>query len=256
MRVVDLIVHGEQLMVGVVTPHTAPGPEVELPALSRTRRHPDRTNKDAAIRVGQAPSAIRIRSRRVARSVHARGARPGHCKLSEPVDRCDRPCVDNFSYVLGRRAETALAEHIARRCNVPVVASGAAAAAGLRACAVQRVQLIHPPWFDDVFDALGVTYFGDHGFEAWVSKARSLPGDPAHVTPEHIVQWVVTHASDRAEAIFLAGTGFRTANAIDELERRTGRTVIGANQALLREILTVTNTAQTINGYGRLLRTD
>jgi hypothetical protein len=37
MRVVDLIVHGEQLMVGVVTPHTAPGPEVELAALSRGR---------------------------------------------------------------------------------------------------------------------------------------------------------------------------------------------------------------------------
>lgn len=31
---VDLIVHGEQLTVGVVTPHTAPGPEVELPARS------------------------------------------------------------------------------------------------------------------------------------------------------------------------------------------------------------------------------
>jgi maleate isomerase len=257
MRVVDLIVHGEQLMVGVVTPHTAPGPEVELPALSRgrvvtliarTRTPPYASGRPpqpfasgvAGLRALSMPAVLDLatanfRNRSIDVIAHA---------------------STTSSYVLGRRAETALAEHIARRCNVPVVASGAAAAAGLRACAVQRVQLIHPPWFDDVFDALGVTYFGDHGFEAWVSRARSLPGDPAHVTPEHIVQWVVTHASDRAEAIFLAGTGFRTANAIDELERRTGRTVIGANQALLREILTVTNTAQTINGYGRLLRTD
>jgi maleate isomerase len=113
------------------------------------------------------------------------------------------------------------------------VASGAAAVAGLRACAVQRVQLIHPPWFDDAFDALGVTYFRDHGFDAWVSKAMSLPRHPARVTTEQIVEWVVSHVADRAEAVFLAGTGFRTAQPIDELERRTGRTVVGANQALL-----------------------
>jgi hypothetical protein len=34
---VDPIVHGEQLTVGVVTPHKAPGPEVELHALSYGR---------------------------------------------------------------------------------------------------------------------------------------------------------------------------------------------------------------------------
>lgn len=50
----------------------------------------------------------------------------------------------------------------------------------------------------------------------------SLPGDPARVTSEHVVEWVVSHFSDRAEAMFLAGNGFRTAEAIDELERRTG----------------------------------
>jgi maleate isomerase len=95
------------------------------------------------------------------------------------------------------------------------------------------VQLIHPPWFDDAFDALGVTYFRDHGFDAWLSKAMSLPRHPARVTTDQIVEWVVSHVADRAEAVFLAGTGFRTAQAIDELERRTGRTVVGANQALL-----------------------
>ncbi len=160
------------------------------------------------------------------------------------------------SYVLGRRAETALLEHISRQFRVPVIVSGAAAVAGLRACAAQRVQLIHPPWFDDAFDALGVAYFGDHGFDTWVSKAMSLPSDPARVTTEQIVEWVASHVSDHADAVFLAGNGFRTANAIEELERRTGRTVIGANQALLREIFTATNTPHNITGYGRLLRTE
>lgn len=118
------------------------------------------------------------------------------------------------------------------------------------------MHLIHPPWFDEAFDALGVAYFRDHGFDAWASKATSLLSDPARVTTEQTVDWVVSHVADRAEAIFLAGTGYRTAQAIDELERRTGRTVIGANQALLWNILAVTKTTQAISGYGRLLRTE
>lgn len=254
---VDLIVHAEQLTVGVVTPHTAPGPEVELPALSRGRV------ATVIARTKTPPYASGRPPQPLASGVAGLRALSMPAVLDLATANFRNRSIDviahastTSSYVLGRRAETALAEHIARQCNVPVVASGAAAVAGLRACAVQRVQLIHPPWFDDAVDALGVTYFGDHGFDAWVSKAMSLPGDPSRVTSEQIVEWVMSNVSDRAEAVFLAGTGFRTADAIDELERRTGRTVVGANQALLWEILTVTNTAQTINGYGRLLRTE
>lgn len=254
---VELIVHGDQLTVGVVTPHTAPGPEVELPARSRGRvatliartktpPHPSGGPRQplafgvAGLRALSMPAVLDLattnfRNRSIDVIAHA---------------------STTSSYVPGRRAETALDGHIARQRNVPVVASGAAAVAGPRACAVQRVQLIHPPWFDDAFEVLGVTYFRDHGFDAWVSKAMSLPADRARVTTEQIMQWVVSHVADRAEAVFLAGAGFRTADAIDELERRTGRPVVGANQALLREILAVTNTAHTISGYGRLLATE
>jgi maleate isomerase len=254
---VDLIVHGEQLTVGVVTPHTAPGPEVELPALSRGRVI------TVIARTTTPPYASGRTAQPLASSVAGLRALSMPAVLDRAIANFRNRSIDvvahastTSSYVLGRRAETALVEHIARQCDGPVVASGAAAVAALQACAVQRVQLIHPPWFDDAFDALGVTYFGDHGFDTWVSKAMSLPGDPARVTTEQIVEWVVSHVSDRAEAVFLAGNGFRTAEAIDELERRTGRTVVGANQALLWEILTVTNTAQTVSGYGRVLRAE
>lgn len=254
---VDPVVPGERLMVGVVTPHAAPGPEVELPALSRGRV------VTLIARTTMPPYALGGPPQPLASGVAGLRALAMPAVLDLATANFRNRSIDviahastTSSYVLGRREETVLVEHIAWQCNVPVVASGAAAAAGLRACAVQRVQLIHPPWFDDVFDALGVTYFRDHGFDAWVSKARSLPGDPAGVTSEQIVQWVLSHVSDRAEAVFLAGTGFRTADAIDALERRMGRTVVGANQALLWNILAVTNTTHTISGYGRLLRTD
>ncbi|MDQ2749365.1 MAG: hypothetical protein M3Y44_07535 [Actinomycetota bacterium] len=180
---VDLIVHGEQLTVGVVTPHTAPGPEVELPALSRGRV------ATFIARTKSPPYASGGRPQPLASGVAGLRALSMPAVLDLATANFRNRSIDviayastTSSYVLGRRAETALTEHIARKCNVPIVASGAAAVAGLRACAVQRVQLIHPPWFDDVFDALGVTYFRDHGFDAWVSKAISLPGDPARVS--------------------------------------------------------------------------
>ncbi len=58
--------------------------------------------------------------------------------------------------------------------------------------------------------------------------------------PQRVIDWVEHHVEDRAEAVFLAGNGFRAAGAIDELELRTGRLVIEANQALLWGILAAT----------------
>lgn len=253
---VDLIGPGEQLTVGVLTPHTAPGPEVELPTLSHGRV------ATVTARTKPPPPAAGGPPRPFASDVAGLRALSMPAVLDLATAKFRNRSIDviahastTTSYVLGRHAETALVEHIARQGHVPVVASGAAVA-GLRACAVQRVQLIHPPWFDNAFDAVGVSYFRDHGFDAWVSKAVSLPSDPARVSTEQIVDWVVSHVADRAEAIFLAGTGFRTAEAIDELERRNGLIVVGANQALLRNILAVTNSEQTISGYGRLFRTE
>jgi maleate isomerase len=113
---------------------------------------------------------------------------------------------------------------------------------------------VHPPWFDDEFDELGAAYFRGQGFDAVVTRAVDLPRDPARVEPHQVVDWVRHHLEDRAEAIFLAGNGFRAAGAIEELELRTGRLVIEANQALLWGILTVTGTEWDLTGHGRLLR--
>jgi maleate isomerase len=157
-------------------------------------------------------------------------------------------------YVLGQRDEAALVQRLSQRFDVPGVASCAAAAAALRSQGVGQVQLVHPPWFDDEFDELGVAYFRGHGFDTVLIRARGLPGEPARVEPQQVVEWVEHHIEDRTEAVFLAGNGFRAAGAIEELERRTGRLVIEANQALLWGILAATGTRWNITDYGRLLR--
>ena len=127
--------------------------------------------------------------------------------------------------------------------------------AALRTHGVERVQVMHPPWFDDEFDELGDAYFRNQGLDAVVTKAVGLPDDPAGVEPQQVIDWVEHHVEDRAEAVFLAGTGLRAAAAVEELERRTGRLVLQANQALLWQVLVATGTKWDIVDQGRLLRT-
>jgi maleate isomerase len=157
-------------------------------------------------------------------------------------------------YVIGQRAEAALIGRLSERFDVPAVASCAAVATALRRHLVGRVQLVHPPWFADDFDELGAAYFRSQGFDVAVTKAAGIPTDPARVEPQHIIDWVEHHIENRAEAVFLAGNGFRAAAVVEELELRTGRLVLEANQALLWAILSATGKELDITGHGRLLR--
>jgi maleate isomerase len=143
-------------------------------------------------------------------------------------------------YVIGHREEAVLVERLSQRFDVPAVTTCAAAAAALRTHGIGQVQLVHPPWFADEFDELGMAYFRSQGFEAVVTKAVGLPDDPARVDPQPVIDWVEHHIQDRADAVFLAGNGFRAAGAIEELESRTGRLILEANQALLWSILAAT----------------
>lgn len=250
----------DQLTVGVVTPHAAPGPEVELPAITLGRV------KTVVCRIGppewppevsplppQTPSPVRAELRASTRLAAIDRA-------AVVFDGLALTAVAHASttsgYVIGHRAEAVLVERLSQRFQVPAVASCGAAVEALRVHGVGVVQLVHPPWFDDGFDELGASFFRNQGFGVVVTRAGGLPDNPAQVTPQHVVDWVEHHVADRAEALFLAGNGFRTVGAVDELETRTGRLVLGANQALLWGVLTATSTAWDITGHGRLMRAD
>ena len=247
---------GDRLTVGIVTPHAAAGPEIELPAMT--------SGRVAAVvsRTVPPPAASQAPSRDVP---------PAHAGLraSTELAAIDRAATTfrgrtldavahastTSGYVIGHRDEAAAVERLSQRFGVPAVASCAAAVAALRTHGIGQVQLVHPPWFDDEFDALGDAYFRSQGIDAVVTRAVGLPTDPARVRPQHVIDWVEHHISVRVEALYLAGNGFRAAGAVEELELRTGRLVIEANQALLWAVLTVTSTGWDVTGHGRLLRT-
>ena len=242
----------DTLTVGVLTPHAAAGPEVELPDMApgRITAVLARVRPAGAAATWTPPSAAPDLRALAAPACLDAAAAPLHAGSVEVVAFAST----SSGYALGRRAEAALVERLGRSCGVPAVASSAAAVDALRACGSRRVLLVHPPWFDDGIDASGVRYFRDQGFEVSLSKAGGLPDDPAAVRPEQVVEWVLGHAGDGADTVFLAGNGFRAARAVEELERRTGRLVLTANQVLLWSILAATGTRWELTGYGRLLR--
>jgi maleate isomerase len=243
---------GDTLRVGVLTPHAAAGPEVELPDMApgRVRAVVARIRPAGATASWTPPSAAtELRALAAPSSVDGAAAtfRGGSVEVVAFAS-------STSGYVLGHRAEAALVESLRRSCGVPAVASSSSAVEALRACGSRRVLLVHPPWFDDEVDALGARYFRDQGFEVSLSKASGLPDDPGAVRPGQVVDWVLRHVDEEADAVFLAGNGFRAVRAIEELERHTGRLVLTANQVLLWSILKATRTSWEVTGYGRLLR--
>src|SRR5215469_959573 len=70
------------------------------------------------------------------------------------------------SYVLGPDGEQALKARLEKRSNgIPVLFVGPAAVAAFLTLNVRRIALIHPPWFTDDEQQLGVTYFRSQGFD-------------------------------------------------------------------------------------------
>lgn len=228
-----------RLVIGVVTPHRAPGPEIELPAMTGGRVSAVVSRTEPSLRASTEDDALDqarddFRGTRIDALAHA---------------------STTTGYVIGPSEEAALVERLSTRFKVPAVTACAAAVAALRAHRIGRVQVVHPPWFDDTLDVLGAAYFRGQGFDAVVTKAVDLPDDPAGVDPPLVVDWVEHHLDVRADAVLLAGTGFRTAAAVEDLEQRVGLLVLTANQALLWGLLAATATPWRLVGHGRLLRT-
>ena len=178
----------DRLTVGVLTPHAAAGPEVELPAMTRGRVATVVSRTGSPPETSQTPSVT-------APTAHA------ELRASTEPAALDRAAVTfrgmtlaavahastTSGYVIGQREEAALIGRLSQRFEVPAVASCAAAAAALRRHGVGQVQVVHPPWFNDEFDELGATYFRSQGFDAAVTKTKRLPDDPARVEPQRII---------------------------------------------------------------------
>src|SRR6516164_7231125 len=150
--------------------------------------------------------------------------------------------------------------------DATVLLTGAAAVAAFRALGVRRIALIHPPWFSDDEQELGVAYFRNQGFEVVYANQMHLrgfsvakPTDPlrkfTEVYPAELYAFARTEVPTTAEAIFFGGNGFRAIGMIAALEQELGRRVLTGNQVVFWNALRQAGVRAPVNGYGRVFTT-
>jgi maleate isomerase len=157
------------------------------------------------------------------------------------------------SYVRGPADDVALKGRLELRTRgIPVVIPCAAAAAALTALGVKRLALINPPWFSAELSRQGANYFHDHGLDVVHHGSAGLPSDQLAIDPAQVHEWVCAHTPGNAEAVFIAGNGFRSIGAIQVLEQDLSRPVLTANQVAFWLALRLSGARIPIAGYGRI----
>jgi len=243
-----------RVCVGVLTPHASPGPEVEFQDMAGDQvvtrlvrvSPPGKTATDA---VTPPTTAAGLRETAVPTALDRAAVGLGHGQ----VDAIGYASTSS-GYAIGFQRETRLLRQLSRAREVPVAGTSTSAVIALRAFNIERLALVHPPWFEEELNALGAAFFQDQGFTVLTSTSADLPNDPSLIRPDAVVDWVCRHVDDEAEAVVIGGNGFRAAHAIEPLERRLGRLVIESNQVLLWSILAQVHADVEIRGYGSLFR--
>lgn len=220
----------EVITVGVLTPHATPGPDVEMPDMA-----PEKVRVEVSKTWNTGPAAL---------DEAASALLPGVDVLAV--------ASTGSGYAWGYDEESALVKRLRERWAVPVCSTPLSAASALRSRHVERISLVHPPWFGRSLNELGAEYFRSQGFEVVDARLADLPGDPDQVQPAMVVEWVAQHLSHRAEAVFIGGNGLRAARAIHQLEHRTGRLVLESNQVLLWSVLENAGAQVSVRGFGML----
>jgi maleate isomerase len=238
------------ISVGILTPHLAAGPEVELPAIAPglVATQVARISVPGVVASSGGtpqPTGLRELATPDALEEAATAFAPGS------IDAIAYASTSS-AYTLGFDTESAMVAELSSRLGLPVASTGRSAVQAVRMLNVERLALVHPPWFDDEVNELGASYFASQDVTVIVSASADLANDPSRIETEAVVDWVTRNVPDNAEAIFFGGNGFLAAGAIDRLET-TDRAVLESNQVLLWSILEAIGEPLDIQGYGQLL---
>lgn len=156
-------------------------------------------------------------------------------------------------YLGGEGDDDALRARLEQRTSgTPVVTTCVAATQAMRTLGVERVALVHPPWVSDELSSMGAAYFRRRGLGVVMAARVPLHTTPLQLEPADVYDWVCLNMPVGADAVFLAGNGFRTVSLIAALEDELGRPVLSANQVLLWAALRAADARSTVTGYGQL----
>ena len=110
--------------------------------------------------------------------------------------------------------------------------------------------------YDDKVNAIAKAFLEASGFEVVAVKGLSLVDNLVVGRLAADTAYDLAREVDRpeADAIVLACTNWQTLDAIERIERETGKPVISTTQASIWAALRIIGHSEPVNGFGRLLR--
>jgi maleate isomerase len=232
---------GSRARVGVLTPDFDPVPETEIAAM--------------------APPGISVHSSRIARRPFAReyieaphvdDAVARLAELAPPVILCG---YSSSSYFIVRQEETELRTRLERKvAGTTLILPTLATLAALRALHINRIAIMHPPWFSPETNANGERYYRGHGFDVVRCERMTPARSFTEVQPAEVFDRAKALVPRDAEALVIAGNGLRAVGTIAALEAELKRPVVTANQVLLWAALRHLGGANTVTRYGRIFQ--
>lgn len=146
---------------------------------------------------------------------------------------------------------------IARTAGVPAVATSPSVVEALRSFGARRISVAtpYPEWNNQRLR----TYLEAQGFdvlnlEAEPTAARAGNRGINDQDPAVIVDFASRACRPDADALLCSCTAWRSLEAVEEIERRTGKPVVTSNQASIWMTLRRLGHVEPIAGFGRLLR--
>ena len=146
---------------------------------------------------------------------------------------------------------------IERTAGVPAVATSPSVVEALRSFGARRISVAtpYPEWNNQRLRA----YLAAHEFEvlnleAEPQAARAGNQGINDQDPAVIVEFATRACRPDADALLCSCTAWRSVEAVEEIERRTGKPVVTSNQASIWMTLRRLGHRAPIAGYGRLLR--
>ncbi len=141
--------------------------------------------------------------------------------------------------------------------GVPAVATSPSVVEALRHFGAKKISIAspYPAWNNEKLRA----YMEQMGFEVlnveaepWASQAGNQGINDQD--PERIIEFASKACRPEADALFCSCTAWRSVEAVEELERITGRPVVSSNQATIWSVFRKLGITHPVEGFGRLLR--
>jgi maleate cis-trans isomerase len=162
------------------------------------------------------------------------------------------------SFFKGPGWDQEMTEVIQRIAGVPAVATSPAVVAALRVLGARRISVAtpYPEWNNRKLRA----YLEAVGLEVLSLDAEPIAARAGNQgindqDPETVVDFASRVCRPEADALLCSCTAWRSVEAVEEIERRTGKPVVTSNQAAIWASLRALGVTTPISGFGQLLRT-